>query len=115
MSRFSSQLFFACLLIAFGVFFGIEMAKSGIEQVNGPFEQRESETSAEIVPIIPSVVEKAVIEEESVQEEMDGWRPLPLPADKTIHRLAHKTEHVLQSSLQSGVEKVVALFEVLIH
>lgn len=112
MARFSSRLIIACILIAFGVFFGVEIAKNGIEQINGPLEQQA------VVYEVEEIQGEAepVVEDEVEQHAPEQLQPLrPIPADKPIHKLAGKTEQVLESSLQSGVELIVSLFEIIVY
>ena len=54
--RFMGKLFILLLVLGIGVFYGISISKSGIEQIHGPINQEEA------------VVDKPVAESELVQE-----------------------------------------------
>lgn len=108
MSRAGGKLLFAIILIGFGFIYGIEMTKSGIEQINGPLEMTDDRMS-----------EHQLTNPDDGQPSSDESSPLPTLqpayADKTIHRLANKTERFLEVTLEEGVEAVVALFELIVH
>lgn len=115
MSSFSSKLLIACLLIGFGIFFGIEMTRNGIEQINGPLEHERPEVTNFTVKHIEKsesdgsgvdADEQAVIAQQALR---------PAMPDKAIHRMANKTEKLIETSLQEGVELIVSLFEVIVH
>lgn len=116
MARFSSRLFMACILIGFGVFFGVEIAKNGIEQINGPFEPQ-LEAAVVTENNGQEQAQNAIVQDAGhEQEDTVQLPPLrPVPADKAIHKLANKTEQVLESSLQGGVELIVTLFETIVY
>lgn len=121
MARFSYRLFIACILIGFGIFFGVEIAKNGIEHINGPFVQQtgiisEGESAGErqlLEQVNQAVAHEKVEAPQADTVQLQTLRPVP--ADKAIHKLASKTEQVLESSLQSGVELIVSLFEIIVY
>lgn len=115
MSRFGSRLLLACLLMGFGVFYGLDMARNGTEYVNGPLEQLSSESESEVSQPQPPVEESLPEIEADPPSEVLMHELRPVTADKAIHRMANKTGGVIQATLQGGVEIIVSLFEGVVH
>lgn len=106
MSRIGTKLLLSCLLICFGVFYGVNMATTGIERIHGPIQQepaldQQKEVQQEVVQ---------TIQENTLRNELR-----PAVPDKIIHRLADKTGEVIHFTVQSGVEAIVSIFEKVIH
>jgi hypothetical protein len=110
MSRYGTKILLACLLMGFGVFYGLDMAKQGTEYVNGPLQQQEpSQVTLPVQEILPEEKEEPIVEEELKLELR------PVTADKAIHRLSNKIGSLIQATLQGGVEIIVSIFEGVIH
>lgn len=118
MSRFGKQLIIACLLLFFGVFYGLDMAKSGIERVNGPLEQEISPAESVVIEAPQENKGQEISnKEESSESKLSSESPRNrvISSDKPIHRVADKTGDLLHISVRSGIELVVSLFEEVVH
>lgn len=124
MSSFGGKLLIGCLLICFGVFYGIDVASNGIEQVNGPMtpvnSQQETVTREDIQPSTNFIKNQNTDQTQSHThthfQEVDSLSPsdailTPVVSDKLIHRLADKTGEVIQSTFHFGVEIIVSVFD----
>ncbi|NDI33758.1 DUF3679 domain-containing protein [Chengkuizengella sediminis] len=110
MARFSIQLLLLFFIVSFCVFFGVELAKQGIEEIHGPLETgaEEISTSSEI----QSENQKSD-DEISAEEEEDSPRlSLTTPTEESSG-LSVKIGNVLQSTAHKGIEVIVSVFHAL--
>ena len=113
MSRFARNVALLSLVVAFSVFFGIDLADRGIARIHGPVA-----ATAE-VPVVPSVRQEPayvnVHSTASVRETSVRSTPEPVAAAvaevSPINRIANKTGELLQILAYHGIRWVVALFD----
>ncbi|MFS1513557.1 hypothetical protein VQL36_14100 [Chengkuizengella sp. SCS-71B] len=108
MVRFSVQLLILFFIVSFCVFFGVELAKQGIEDIHGPLETvtEEDSTSNEIQS------EKQKTDDLIPPVEDSPKLSLTTPT-KDSSGLSIKIGNVLQSTAHKGVEIIVSVFHAL--
>lgn len=134
MSRLGTRLLLACVLIAVGVFLGIEMTKSGIERIYGALDHEieeqpivqndatvESSTnnistqvSSEKRTAYDDPVSTETVEETAIPVQTSANPSAPVVSDKLIHKAADTTGQMLQTTVRGGVDLVVSIFEKLL-
>ena len=82
MARFGTRLLLACLLIGFGVFFGVNMVKNGIEQVNGP---------------LPLMATKEEVPKVQPPEKIQPAEKQPDPTPEIVEKPLHPVQPIKQS------------------
>ncbi|NBI29488.1 hypothetical protein [Chengkuizengella marina] len=108
MARFSIQLLILFFVVSFCVFFGVELAKQGIEEIHGPMENVAKEVST------------SEIEPEN-QKSDDGISTIKEESPKLSFAtttedsigLSAKIGNALQSTAHKGVEIIVSVFHAL--
>ncbi|MDP5273059.1 DUF3679 domain-containing protein [Chengkuizengella axinellae] len=103
MLRFSIQLLILFFVVSFCVFFGVELAKEGIEEIHGPLEAN-SESVPTTVEVQPQD-EEVSVEKKDDSNKLDLNKPIPEPTGVGV-----KIGDVLQSTAHKSVEIIVSIF-----
>lgn len=126
MSRQSIKLLFVVVLIALGVCYGLEMASSGMEQVNGPIVQQDKALAVqevEATTVIPRQETATVITPAPATQAVQPVKKSPQavqPASSSVspeeglaatNRIASKTGDLLQIVSHHGIDMVINLFD----
>lgn len=128
MHNFTLKLIAVCALVAFGVFYGVEMAKRGIENINGPMDgqpygyeavqQPQQQIQSEPEPVTQSQLEIAALSDKiqpvSASDQSARTDKVDLKATG-MSRLANKVGGLLQIMAHHGIEWIVSLLERVIH
>ena len=74
-------------VLAFGIFFGVDMASKGIEQVNGPIDPQQSSVNAQI-----DEIKQVVKDEQLVMEHKERMNPSVADEQEAINnRPTHRS------------------------
>ncbi len=111
MSRWSLKFAGFVLLLAFGVFYGVSLASSGIERIHGPY-------AAGTEPPL-SALPAETAESPAPKPTQTAAPPAKAPPvyhlresdPALLERAAHKTGALLQILADHGIRAVVGLFE----
>ena len=108
--RFFTRLAIVGLLVCFGIFYGIDLATHGIENVHGPL-QTESWTPAD------DKQEEANDSAENDDADVTAaYKQAEMLHDSTlVGSLADATGTVLQRTARGGIEWIVSVFDGILH
>ncbi|WP_200965663.1 hypothetical protein [Insulibacter thermoxylanivorax] len=115
MARFLTRLGILALLVCCGIFYGVDLATNGIEDIYGkpgmPAEDGVPASSYEGTAVQADPVWSAD------QEERDPWQALEQPVQDTalVNVIADATGTVLQRTARGGIELIVSLFDGILH
>lgn len=116
MGRFTIRFALFGLLVALCILYGIEMATSGIERIQGPLSgQQQTEQVEQTQDDIKKPV-KETPEREDRQEEPAATQPQPKPLKRSgkepsVDVLADHTAGVLQAVSSGGIRFIVSIFD----
>jgi hypothetical protein len=113
MPRFAKNVALFSLVVAFSVFFGIDLADRGIARVHGPVS---ATAEAPVVPTVRQPSDYVFTPSSAPVKENPARRPTPEPVSAVaevspINRIANKTGELLQILAYHGIRWVVALFD----
>lgn len=117
MARFFTRLGIIALLVCCGIFYGVDLATHGIEDIYGkpgmPAEDGVPAPSYEGTAAQSDPVWSAA----DPEEERDPWQALeqPVPDTALVNVLADATGTVLQRTARGGIELIVSLFDGILH
>jgi len=114
MGRFTIRFALFGLLVALCILYGIEMATSGIERIQGPLSgQQQTEQLEQTQDDIKKPVKETPGKEER-QEEPAATQPQPLKRsgkEPSVDVLADHTAGVLQAVSSGGIRFIVSIFD----
>jgi len=117
MGRFTIRFALFGLLVALCILYGIEMATSGIERIQGPLSGQQQEQSEPLEQAQNDVKkpEKETPEKEDRQEPA-ATQPQPQPLKRSgkepsVDVLADHTADVLQAVSSGGIRFIVSIFD----
>lgn len=113
MSRFSIRFLLACLLLGFGIFFGVELASRGIERVHGPMQPTmPAAGTMEPTPAKPSVNIKPADKERNPPVASRQADPAQvITSDSLINHIANKTGTLLRVMAHYSIDIVISFFD----
>lgn len=116
MSGFSLKFLAGCLLLAFGIFLGVDLAEKGTERIYGPLQPKVQAQLPE-APRAVSLPKPAGAKPEagsgsSVNAGPAKMNTFDVPvSDSPINHVGNKTGDLLQILAYHGVKSVVSLFD----
>lgn len=105
-------------LVGFGVFFGIDTAGRGVEQIQGPMQTPAATVVAPAATPAPTPSPAPTPAPEQTVQQLSEPASASMPHGNVQPKMtviADKTGGVVQSAAQGGVELVVSLFEGLLN
>jgi hypothetical protein len=123
MTRFTTMFWIGCLLLGFGIFFGIALAEQGVERVNGPMERPvKSQVAAASAPAAtqPKQLQTAQpVKSADAKSQKDNRNQPPasiVPSASEAHANAEKSQHPSSDSLVNTVgNKTGDLLQIMAH
>jgi hypothetical protein len=120
MGQFSMKFIIICSLVGLGVFFGIDLATSGIETINGPLSTQSS-TAGKLVKdakSVQAIKQKQDREEDKHQATEPSGKP-PKKAEDANPQAPHGDDVAAGDSGPSGVNrfgnKIGGLLQIMAH
>lgn len=119
MGRFTIRFALFGLLVALCILYGIEMATSGIERIQGPLsgtQQEQTEQSEQAQDDVKKPVIEAPAKEEQGEPAaaQENAQPQPLKRsgkEPSVDVLADHTADVLQAVSSGGIRFIVSIFD----
>ncbi|MDF2721378.1 MAG: hypothetical protein K0Q59_1053, partial [Paenibacillus sp.] len=125
MARYSIMFVSIILMLVFGIFFGIELATRGIEQIQGPVigtvqqpSHTPSASNASTTPAASSQEPKSSSQSAAEQPKplpQPKPQPQPLSGDSGINRAGNEIGDMLQSAAHGTIRTIVSLLDSIVN
>ncbi|CAM2833533.1 hypothetical protein PASE110613_03380 [Paenibacillus sediminis] len=110
MSQFTKRIVLFGCLIAIGMFIGMQLATSGIENIYGPGIHESAVQMEPQAPIKKTDIAERKEQAKQVEQVNVPQTIRPVESNPPVDQLADKTAGLLQQLSQKGIRFVVSLF-----